>query len=130
MRKRLSGTRLGGCQLEGTDRTATQVSKHALNRLIELIAIENTTVKAFSMHPGAVATEISKTSGLEEKGVQFIDPPELAVSTMLYLCTGKADWLNGRYVSVNWDLGQVETEWKEKILEKDLLVNKLDVVDR
>ena len=49
---------------------------------------------------------------------------------MLYLCSGKLDWLNGRYVDVNWDLGEVESEWKEKILEKDLIVNKIDVVDR
>ncbi|VDC05477.1 unnamed protein product [Peniophora sp. CBMAI 1063] len=105
-----------------------QTSKHALNRLVEFIAFENAPVKVFSLHPGAVATEIAKTSGLEEKGIQFTDPPELAASTMLYLCSGKVDWLSGRYVSVNWDLGQVEAEWKEKILEKDLLINKLDVV--
>ena len=89
MRKRLSGTRLGGCQLEGTDRTATQVSKHALNRLIELIAIENTTVKAFSMHPGAVATEISKTSGLEEKGVHG---HYVSIERIKELDNGKVEW--------------------------------------
>lgn len=61
-------------------------------------------------------------------GVQFIDPPELVAATMLYLCSGKADWLNGRFVNANWDLGQVEKEWKENILKKDLLLNKLDVL--
>ncbi|VDB88724.1 unnamed protein product [Peniophora sp. CBMAI 1063] len=104
------------------------VSKHALNRFIELVAIENAPVKAFSLHPGGVATDLSQKSGLGELGFHFIDPPEMAASTMLWLCTGKANWLNGRYLSVNWDLGQVEKEWKDKILEKDLLVNKLDVV--
>ena len=62
-----------------------------------------------------------------EQGVPFIDPPELAASTMLYLCSGSADWLNGRYIDSNWDLGEVESRWKNEILEKDLLVNKLDV---
>ncbi|VDC05479.1 unnamed protein product [Peniophora sp. CBMAI 1063] len=117
-----------GAQFRSPNGSDYQTSKHALNRLVELIALENAPVKAFSLHPGAVATEIATTSGIEAQGVQFIDPPELPAATMLYLCTGKADWLNGRYVSVNWDLGQVEAEWKEKILEKDLLVNKLDVV--
>ena len=73
---------------------------------------------------------MAETSGLKEKGIQFIDPPELAAASMLYLCTGKADWLSGRYVSANWDLGQVEREWKDKILAQDLLINKLDVVGR
>ena len=108
----------------------TQVSKHALNRLIELIALENPPVKTFSVNPGAVETEMAETSGLAEKGVQFIDPPELPATSMLYLCTGKADWLSGRYVSVNWDLGEVEREWKDKIVAQDLLVAKLDVVGR
>ena len=63
-----------------------------------------------------------------ERGIPFIDPPELAAATMLYLCSGKADWLNGRYIDVSWDLEEVERVWKEKILEKNLLVNKLDVV--
>ncbi|VDC05478.1 unnamed protein product [Peniophora sp. CBMAI 1063] len=117
-----------GAQLRSPNGSDYQMSKHALNRLVELIALENPPVKAFSMHPGGVATEMAETSGLAAQGVQFVDPPELAAATMLYLCTGKANYLNGRYVSVNWDLGQVEAEWKEKILEKDLLINKLDVV--
>ncbi|KZV64031.1 NAD-P-binding protein [Peniophora sp. CONT] len=118
-----------GAQFRSPNASDYQTSKHAINRLVELIALENSAVKGvFSIHPGAVATEMAKTSGLAEKGIQFIDPPELAAATMLYLCSGKADWLNGRYVDVNWDLGQVEREWKEKILSKDLLINKLDVV--
>ncbi|KZV60411.1 NAD-P-binding protein [Peniophora sp. CONT] len=119
-----------GAQFRSPNCSDYQTSKHAINRLVELIALENTAIRGvFSLNPGAVDTLMAKTSGLEEiKGVQFIDPPELAASTMLYLCSGKADWLNSRYVDVNWDLGQVELEWKEKILSKDLLINKLDVV--
>ena len=32
-----------------------------------------------------------------------------------------------RYVSCNWDLAEVETAYKAKILEKDALVNKLSI---
>ena len=60
--------------------------------------------------------------------MEMPDPVELPAYTMLYLTSGKADWLSGRYVAATWDLGQVEREWKEKILAKDLLINKLDVV--
>ena len=60
-----------------------------------------------------MATELAATSGIEGKGVQLIDTPELAAATMLYLCLGKANWLSGRYLSVIWDLEQVEKEWKE-----------------
>ncbi|KZV66972.1 NAD-P-binding protein [Peniophora sp. CONT] len=118
-----------GAQFRPPNSSDYNLSKHTLNRLVEMIAIESPAVKAYSVHPGAVDTEIAKSTKLAELGqVQFIDPPELSASTMLYLCSGKADWLSGRYVSANWDLGQVEREWKTRILEKDLLVNKLDVV--
>ncbi|KZV70816.1 NAD-P-binding protein [Peniophora sp. CONT] len=105
-----------------------QTSKHAVNRLVEFIAQGNLAPLTTSPTVGGVVTEVGEASKLMEQGVPFPDPPELAASTMLYLCSGKVDWLNGRYIDANWDLGQVEREWKDKILEKDLLVNKLDVV--
>ena len=71
-------------------------------------------------------TEIAKATGLGEQ-FPYVDTPELSASTFLYLSLGRADWLNGRYVSANWDLGQVEKEWKDKIVEQDLLINKLHV---
>lgn len=77
---------------------------------------------------GRVATELVVKSNLLETDISFVDPPELAASTMMYLCSGQADWLNGRFVDATWDLGQVEGEWKDKIIKNDLLFNKLDVV--
>ncbi|VDC05468.1 unnamed protein product [Peniophora sp. CBMAI 1063] len=116
-----------GAQLRTPGASDYDTSKHAVNRLVEFIAAENPSIKAFPVHPGAVATELAKATKLEEKGIEFNDPPELAASTMLYLCSGNLDWMNGRYVDVNWDWGQVERVWKDKILENDLLINKLDV---
>jgi hypothetical protein len=73
----------------------------------------------------------------------FVDPPELSAATMLALTSGKYDWLNSKYVSLfiwplyapliyvcryvdsNWDLGEVEKDWKEKIIRSDALVNRL-----
>ncbi|GJE95872.1 SDR family oxidoreductase [Phanerochaete sordida] len=104
------------------------LSKHALNRLIEFISMENPGVKAFSLHPGSIVTDMNIESGAQDLGVPAPDTLELPAATLLYLAQGKADYLNGRYVSATWDLGQVEREWKDKIVTKDLLVNKLDVV--
>jgi len=50
---------------------------------------------------------------------------ELAASTIQYMTSGKADYLSGRYVSVQWDLGEVERDWKEKIIAQNGLVSKL-----
>ena len=52
---------------------------------------------------------------------------ELAASTIQYLTSGKADYLSGRYISAQWDLGEVERDWKEKIIAQDSLVSNLSV---
>jgi hypothetical protein len=51
----------------------------------------------------------------------------LVAGTILYLTSGKADYLSGRYTSATWDLGEVEREWKEKIVAQNGLVNKLSI---
>jgi hypothetical protein len=51
----------------------------------------------------------------------------LAASTIQYLTSGKADYLSGRYVSAQWDLGEVERDWKEKIIAENGLVSKLSI---
>jgi len=53
--------------------------------------------------------------------------PGLAASTIQYLTSGKADYLNGRFVSSTWDLGEVERDWKEKIVAQNCLVSKLSL---
>jgi len=52
---------------------------------------------------------------------------ELAASTIQYLTSGKADYLSGRFVSSTWDLGEVERDWKEKIIAQNSLVSKLSI---
>jgi len=116
-----------GQQLRSPFASDYQVSKHAIGRLVEFIAQEYPEIKIFSLHPGGVLTALSAEAKLIELGVPLPDPPELAAATALYLTSGKADWLNGRFVDSTWDLGEVERDWKEKILEKDLLISKLAV---
>ncbi len=54
-------------------------------------------------------------------------PANLAASTIQYVTSGKADYLNGRFVSSTWDLGKVERVWKEKIIAQNNLVSKLSL---
>ena len=81
-------------------------------------------IKVFALDPGAVPTDMYD---------EFAGPippnstAELAASTVQYVTSGKADYLNGRFVSSTWDLGEVERDWKEKIVAQNSLVSKLSL---
>jgi len=82
-------------------------------------------LKIFTVHPGVVATELSAPwEGLVNRNQ---DSPALCAATTLYLMSGGADYLSGRYVAATWDLGEVERDWKEKIISQGALVSKLDI---
>ncbi|KAI0277132.1 NAD-P-binding protein, partial [Russula aff. rugulosa BPL654] len=99
------------------------MSKHAIIRFAEFIKIEYPDIKVFAVDPGAIQTDLLDTFG------PF--PPNstagLAASTIQYVTSGKADYLNGRFVSATWDLGEVERDWKEKIVAQNSLVSKLSL---
>lgn len=116
-----------GAQLLSPYGSAYNVSKHAVNRLVEFIAQEYPEIRIFSIHPGTVRTQLLEKMGIIEQGTPTPDPPELSVALMIYLTSGKADWLNGRYFDASWDMEETERLWKDTIVEKDLLVNKLAV---
>jgi len=106
-------------------------SKFALQRLIEFVALEYPNIKSFVLHPGAViATGLGEKNYDPDapafKGLEC-DTVALPAATILHLAAGKADWLHGRFVSARWDLGEVERDWKEKILEGNALVCKLAI---
>ncbi|KZV63751.1 NAD-P-binding protein [Peniophora sp. CONT] len=114
-----------GAQLRNVGSSDSGISKLALNRLIEFIALEYSGVRAFAVHPGAVLTDLTQDSGAHEE--IFIDKPELSAATVLALSSGRYDWLSGRFVDSTVDLSDVE-KLKEKILSKDALVAKLTVL--
>jgi NAD(P)-dependent dehydrogenase (short-subunit alcohol dehydrogenase family) len=103
------------------------VAKHALGRLVEQFYLEYPEIRIFNLHPGSPETEM----GLNTNHPIASDPPdesiELPGAAMLYLTAGKADWLVGRFVSSNWDLGEIESQWKEKIIESNALISKLHI---
>jgi len=100
------------------------LSKFSLNRLVEYIALEYPDVKTFSLHPGAVATDMGNNAGVD---IPMTETPALSASTSIYLASGKADYLSGRYVSATWDLGELDG-LKDKIIERNALVAKLDIL--
>ncbi|KAI0044035.1 NAD-P-binding protein [Auriscalpium vulgare] len=100
------------------------ISKFALGRLAEFIAVEYPDVKVFTVDPGTVQTELNTTS---ESGYPPADHASLSAAVFLYLSAGKADYLSSRFVSANWDLAEVEKDWKDKIVAQNSLVNKLSI---
>ncbi|TFY81341.1 hypothetical protein EWM64_g2671 [Hericium alpestre] len=112
----------GAAQFRAPNGSSYCISKHAVNRLIEFVNIEYPNVKAFAVAPGIVQTDMKVQAGF--KPLHAIGLP---VATMIYLTSGTADWLSGRYISAPWDLGEVRQLWKEKIEKEDALVSKLAI---
>jgi len=40
--------------------------------------------------------------------VDFVDEPELAADTLVWLTRERRKWLAGRYVSYNWDMEELD----------------------
>ncbi|KAE9390867.1 NAD-P-binding protein [Gymnopus androsaceus JB14] len=89
---------------------------------------EHPEVKSFSLHPGAIKTEgsLGLESGMES---MMVDTLQLPAATALKLTdgSGRFDWLSGRFVSANWDLEEVERDWKKDIVNKDFLKTRFTV---
>lgn len=102
-----------------------QTAKHAINRLCEFVQSDHGEdgVKCFAIHPGGVATELG-LSMPEAMHAYLNDTPDLAACFAVWLCSGLADWAGGRYLSANWDVGELAAMAGE-IVENDLLVNRL-----
>ena len=114
-----------GAQFIMPEASDYQTSKHALNRLCEFIQSDHGDegVKCFAIHPGGVATDLGKNMP-EQMHEYLTDTPDLAACFIVWLCSGKADWAAGRYLSANWDVDQLVAA-KDSILSDDLLVNRL-----
>jgi hypothetical protein len=48
----------------------------------------------------------------------LVDKPDLAAGFAVWLCSGKADWARGRYLSSNWDVDE-PMRLKDQILHDD-----------
>ncbi len=114
-----------GAQLLMPGASDYQTSKHAINRLCEFINIDHGEdgIKCFAIHPGGVPTDLARNMPKEIHSY-LVDEPELAAGFIVWLCSGKADWASGRYLSSNWNVNEL-LQMKEQIINDDLLVNRL-----
>jgi len=114
-----------GAQLLTPGASDYQTSKHAINRLCEFINLDHGEdgIKCFAIHPGGVPTTLAMNMP-EEMHPFLVDKPELAAGFIVWLCSGKADWAGGRYLSSNWDVNEL-LQMKDRIINDDLLVNRL-----
>jgi NAD(P)-dependent dehydrogenase (short-subunit alcohol dehydrogenase family) len=114
-----------GAQLLTPGASDYQTSKHAINRLCESVKVDHGEegIKCFAVHPGGVPTALGKNMPDEMHGY-LIDSPDLAAGFIVWLCSGKADWATGRFLSSNWDVTEL-LQYKDPVLQNDLLVNRL-----
>ena len=108
--------------------SAYQPTKLALLRFTEFVQAEYGPqgVCAFCVHPGNVATEILSGIGGVPKSLEhiFVETPDLAADTIVFLTKEKRVWLGGRYVNVTWDMSQL-MEKEEEIVKGDKLKVRL-----
>lgn len=116
-----------GAQLLTPSASDYQTSKHAINRLCEFINLDHGEdgVKCFAIHPGGVATDLGKNMP-DYIHPLLVDEPELPGGFIVWLCSGKADWAKGRYLSAEWDVEEL-LAMKDEIVGDDLMVNRLRV---
>ena len=102
-----------------------ETSKHAINWLCEFVQVDHGVdgIKCFALHPGGVATQLGRSMP-GAMHAYLVDDPALAACFAVWLCSGKADWAKGRYLSATWDVEELSA-LKAAIQTDDLLVNRL-----
>lgn len=102
-----------------------QTTKFAVCRLAEFADQEyhSEGLLALALHPGGVQTALGLNMPADMHRV-LIDPPELAADTTVWLARERRDWLAGRFISVNWDMEELEGR-KDEIVQKDLFKFRL-----
>jgi NAD(P)-dependent dehydrogenase (short-subunit alcohol dehydrogenase family) len=96
--------------------SAYAIGKLAQERLTEYADTEYPSLRVFTLHPGIVSTDLTDP----DFEPFALDEVELAGHLSLYLAQPRADYLRGSFVSVNWDVTEMEAH-KEEIAEKKLL---------
>jgi NAD(P)-dependent dehydrogenase (short-subunit alcohol dehydrogenase family) len=116
--------------MPGVCSSSYATSKLALLRFTEIVDIEHGVatedgIVAVSVHPASVKTELALHLPRVYHEL-LVDTPELAGDSLVWLARERREWLAGRYVSSNWDMGELE-ERREEILRGDLLKVRMAV---
>ncbi|KAK8073187.1 Short-chain dehydrogenase/reductase SDR [Apiospora phragmitis] len=108
--------------------SAYGTSKLAALRLTEFLLVEagEQGLVSYSVHPGAVLTNLAKDGMPPETLAGLTDKPELVAETVAWLTGERRGWLAGRYVSATWDMEELMAR-KGEIVEGDKLKVRLVV---
>lgn len=93
------------------------MSKFILDNLATYVAAEYPSVTAVSLHPGMVPTDMLREPF---RSLFNLDNPDLIGGTAVWLCQGRAKFLSGRFISVNWNVEDLLGR-QEEIVKNDLL---------
>ncbi|PVH93937.1 NAD(P)-binding protein [Periconia macrospinosa] len=89
-------------------------------RLGEFLDLEQPDIRVFSVHPGIVEAAGDRGMVVDNFTPFAKDKQALTAALTLYLMKPEADFLRGSYLSVNWDVEEMEKH-KDEILEGKLL---------
>lgn len=114
-----------------------RVSKTALLRLAEIMALEvrEFGISVFAIHPGVISSTIHHSATMTEAGRKYLPhfaemaargatDPKLCADCCVFLASGAADGLSGRFISATEDYRALAAR-ADEVQEKDLQVLRL-----
>ncbi|KAI4956944.1 hypothetical protein J4E86_005416 [Alternaria arbusti] len=102
-------------------------SKMALLKLAEYLDAEKPNLRVFTVHPGIVAATESKRGMVVDQLTPFAHDKGIQTGGLsLYLAQPKADYLKGSFLSVNWDVDEMEAHKQEITVQKLLKLGFLN----
>lgn len=118
--------------------SAYSVSKTALIRLTETLALETKEagISVFAIHPGTIPTAMSLHMAAfrdrnPQEGAAFrallTDVPEQPANLVVFLATGQADALTGRYISAREDIAYL-CQHADQIQQNDLYALRINTL--
>ncbi|KAJ9607170.1 hypothetical protein H2200_008242 [Cladophialophora chaetospira] len=105
--------------------TAYNIAKLANNRMVEHMAQDHKAegLLAFAVHPGAVLTPQTQNHSTQKGDAWdtlMTEDVGLCGGWLTWLTKERREWLSGRYLSVTWDVDELEAK-KGDIVEDDKL---------
>ncbi|KAK7190301.1 hypothetical protein DPSP01_006125 [Paraphaeosphaeria sporulosa] len=102
-----------GASMTNPGLSSLSTSQLAATKLGEHLDLELSNVRVFSIHPGIVEAKDGRGTVIDAMTPFAKDQPELTGAFTLYLLKPEADVLRGGYVSVNWDVEEIEKHGDE-----------------